>query len=374
MKEAGDRLRVHYALRLARGESARDRAAAIAREQTVEIAPGIAAAAVERRTLGRVAKVEGDGRRARAAIDYPWRELVSDLPQLMNLLFGNVSMQRGIRVESIDWPAALLERLPGPRFGVEGIRERLGVPDRPLLAAVIKPIGLSAAELARHAADCALGGIDLVKDDHSLADQPAAPFRERVQAVAEHIRRAERRSGRRTLYFPNLTGPVDRLAERVEDLREAGVEGALVAPAILGLDVVRSLAERSGLMLLAHPAWSGTWFRPGHGLAPRVVFGGLFRLAGADIVNLPLPGGRFAVTRSEIDAAVAALGAPLGAHRRAMPMLAGGIDERRLQLWLPRSGRDTIFLVGGELYRGAGVRERAARWAALVAGSGAPES
>ena len=367
-----DFLRIHYRLRLARGESARAKAAGIAREQTVEIAPRIVPAEVEGRTIGRVARVAADGpgdrRVARAAIDYPWRELVSDLPQLLNLLFGNISMQRGIRVERIDWPGELLARFPGPRFGVEGIRERLGVHDRPLLGAVLKPIGLSPAELARRAADCVLGGVDLLKDDHSLADQPAAPFRERVLAVAELVRRAERRSGRRALYFPNLTGPVDRLAERVEDLREAGIEGALVAPAILGLDVVRSLAASSGLILLAHPSWSGTYVRPDHGLAARVLFGDLFRLAGADIVNLPLPGGRFSLANSEIAAAVAALAAPFGGHRAALPMLAGGIDERRLRLWLPKAARDTVFLVGGALYRGDGLRERASSCAKLVEG------
>ncbi len=62
-------------------------------------------------------------RRARATIDYPWRELVSDLPQLVNLLYGNISLQRGIRIVGIDWPAELVGRFPGPAFGVAGLRE-----------------------------------------------------------------------------------------------------------------------------------------------------------------------------------------------------------------------------------------------------------
>jgi ribulose-bisphosphate carboxylase large chain len=362
-----DRLRVHYSLRLARGESAPAKANGIAREQTVEIAPGIVTARRERRTIGRVARVEREGTgRARAAIDYPWRELVSDLPQLLNLLFGNVSMQRGIRVEAIDWPGELLARFPGPRHGVAGVRELLGVRDRPLLAAVLKPIGLSPAELARHAADCALAGIDLLKDDHSLSDQPAAPFRERILAVAELVRRAERRSGARTLYLPNLSGPVDRLAERLEDLREAGIEGAFVAPWIVGLDTMRSLAQSSGLVLLAHPAWSGTLFAPAHGLAPGLVFGDLLRLAGADLVNFPAAGGRFAFGPRDERAVVDRLGARLGAHRASFPMLAGGIDRAKIVRLLPRHGVDTVYLVGGSLYRGGRTLATAAALAECV--------
>jgi ribulose-bisphosphate carboxylase large chain len=248
------------------------------------------------------------------------------------------------------------------------VRDLLGVRDRPLLATVIKPVGLSVRQLAVHAADCALAGVDLVKDDHSLADQPAAPFRERVLAVAETIRRAARRRGGRTLYFPNLTGPVDRLAERLEDLREAGVEGALVAPAILGLDTLRSLAESSGLVLLAHPSMTGAFFAPGHGIAPAVFYGELLRAAGADIVNLPLPDGRFAFSRADFDATLARLAAPLGAFGAPLPMLAGGVDEDRLARWLPQAPRDAVFLVGGELYRGGRARERAERLVRVLEG------
>jgi hypothetical protein len=88
-------LRVHYELALAKGETGPGKASAIAREQTVEIPPGVSPAKVERRTIGAVAAVEElSARRARVAIDYPWRELVSDLPQLVNLL-GNISCSAG---------------------------------------------------------------------------------------------------------------------------------------------------------------------------------------------------------------------------------------------------------------------------------------
>lgn len=368
----GDRLRVVYRLRPGRGETARGKAEGIAREQTVEISAGIAPAALERRTIGRVVAVRRDGSDAAgtalATIDYPWRALVSDLPQLLNLLFGNVSMQRGVRLEAIDWPEGLLAMLPGPRFGIAGVRAKTGARGRPLVATVLKPIGLSSRELAAHACDCAVAGIDLVKDDHSLSDQGSAPFRERVFAVAEALRRGERASGRKTLYLPNLSGPVERLAERIDDLKEAGVEGALVAPMILGIDAVRALAATSGLVLLAHPALTGAFFQPAHGMAPAVLLGDLFRLAGADIVNFPLPGGRFAFPRAEFDAVRRTLAAPRGAHPAALPMVAGGIDEKRIARWLPLLGDDVVYLVGGELYRGGRVRERAARLVELVAG------
>ncbi len=362
-------MRVRYELALAAGETQRGKALAIAREQTVEIPRRVAPPDVERRTIGVVARVEKTGaRRARATIDYPWRALVSDLPQLLNLLYGNISLQRGIRITAIEWPEDLLRLLPGPQFGVAGLRELTGVAGRPLVAAAIKPLGLAPRELARLAADCALGGLDIVKDDHSLADQASAPFRERVLAVAEHVARANRQTGRHCLYVPNLTGPVDRLAERLDDLRDAGVRAAMVAPMILGLDTVRALAASAGIALFGHPALAGGFVQRGQGFAPQLLLGDLFRLAGCDVAIYPNAGGRFPFAIADCRAIQRRLQAPLGERRPAFAMVGGGIDAARLRRFLPEYGDDTIFLVGGSLLAKPDLRAAAAELAHIVAG------
>lgn len=316
----------------------------------MEIPEGVAAVEVERRTIGVVAEVALRARRqVEIAIDYPWRELVTDLPQLLNLLYGNISLQRGLRVHAIEWPRELLATLPGPAAGVEGLRALTGVSGRPLLAGALKPVGLDAPALAKLAAACARGGLDLVKDDHSLVDQESAPFRDRVFAVAEHVARANRQSGHRCLYVPNLTGPVDRMADRLEDLRQAGVRAAMVAPLLLGLDTVRALAASSGILLLGHPSFAGSLVAPGQGFAPELLFGDLFRIAGCDAVIYPNAGGRFPFSEATCRRIQERLLAPLGDLRPSFAMVAGGIDAARLERWLPRYATDTIFLIGGSL-------------------------
>jgi len=59
---------------------------------------------------------------------------------------------------------------------------------------------LSPDELGRLAEVFALGGIDVVKDDHGLADQPSATFEERVTACQAALDRVADATGRRTLY------------------------------------------------------------------------------------------------------------------------------------------------------------------------------
>lgn len=365
------RLRVRYELRLAAREDPERRAEHLAREQTVEIPAGVVAAEREAASIGRVERVEPAEAMYRVEISYPTAAIGADLPQLLNVLWGNVSLQRDVRVVGVDWPAELLATLPGPAFGVEGLRRLCGVEGRPLTATALKPLGFAPRELARLAADCALGGIDLIKDDHGLADQAWAPFRERVLTVQEQVGRANRASGGRALYAPNLTGPSDRFEERLETLREAGVRAAMVAPLLAGVDTLRALAERSGVALVAHPAFAGSYCQPATGLAPELLFGDLFRLAGADAVIFPNAGGRFPFDLADCLRIERRLRAPLGDAAPAFLMLGGGIDAAKLEQWIPRYSADTIWLVGGSLYAAADLRA-AAREMAEVARRVAP--
>jgi len=360
------RLVVRYELRLAAGADPEARAVHLAREQTVELPEGVVAAEREAPSVGRVESVEREGDRWLAAISYPEAAIGDDLPQLLNVLWGNVSLQRDVRVAGVDWPEELLARFRGPAYGVAGLRELAGVAGRPLTATALKPLGLAPRELARLAADCALGGIDLVKDDHGLADQRWAPFRERVLAVADQVARANRAGGGRTLYAPNLTGPVDRFEERLETLREVAVRVAMVAPALVGLDAVRALAERSGVALLAHPAFAGSYCGAATGLAPELLFGDLFRLAGADAVIFPNAGGRFPFDFDDCRRLERHLGRGLGAAAPAFLMLGGGIDAAKLERWIPRYSADTVWLVGGSLYARADLRAAAREMAEVV--------
>lgn len=373
---AEEPLRVVYELAVRAGEDPEARARAVAVEQTVELGEEGADSALLARAVGRVESVEpvdsgapgrqcGD-RRVRAAIAYPAAALEPTLAGITSLLFGNVSLQAGVRVAAVEWPASLLAILGGPRFGVDGLRRLIGAGRRPLTATALKPLGASPAELADRARRFALGGIDLVKDDHGLADQALAPFGERVRRCQEAVLEANAETGGASLYLPNLTGPPASLPGRLDLLRSLGVKAVLVAPLPLGLDVTRELASSSGLALLAHPALSGAFFAPGHGIAPAVLLGDLFRAAGADGVIYPHPGGRFSFSDPDANDLCRALRDPLGGLLPSFPVAAGGIEVEGVGSVLDRLGPDTILLVGGSLYRRGDLEAAARRLVARV--------
>jgi ribulose-bisphosphate carboxylase large chain len=329
------------------------RAREIALEQTVEIPPDCFSPEIEERIVGHTESIEPlpDGRH-RVVVSYSSCVVGPHFTQLVNLLFGNISMHRGIRLAAVEWPLELPERFRGPAFGIAGLRELCGVARRPLVCAAVKPLGLSVAELARDAAAFARGGADMVKDDHSLDEQPElAPFRERAARCQEAVLAANAATGGRTLYFPNLTGSPGDLPERVAWLRSLGVRGAMVSPMLLGFEAVRWLAAASRLALLGHPTFSGALFGDDHGIAPEVLFGQLFRLAGCDGVIFVNAGGRFAWSEERCAAIARALRAPLGAVRPAFPVPAGGVQVARVPEWVARYGPDTMVLIGGSFYQ-----------------------
>jgi len=343
-------LRITYQVHGADERAAVARAREIALEQTVELAADALSADVVARIVGRVEAVEPLGEeRWSTVIAYDPAVVSGEMPQLLNLLFGNVSMQAGVVVAGVDWPHELLAALGGPRHGIEGIRALTGARGRALLCTALKPLGVSAAQLAERAYRFALAGIDLVKDDHSLSDQPPAPFRERVQRCHDAVARANRETGGNTLYVPNVTCGVSAMLERAALARRAGCRGCVVNALPAGLDAVRAVAA-TGLAVMSHPSLAGAFFHADHGIAPPVLLGDLFRVAGSDAVIYPNVEGRFTLSAATCAAINARLRAPLGSVRPAFPVRAGGIDAVRVPYWIDRYGADTIFLVGGSLY------------------------
>ncbi|HXT22425.1 MAG TPA: RuBisCO large subunit C-terminal-like domain-containing protein [Thermoanaerobaculia bacterium] len=369
-----DRLRIVYDLACEHDQDAFARAREIAFEQTVELPEAVVPPALQRAVVGRLEGMERLGkRRWRATISYAAEITGGEVPQLLNLLYGNVSLLQGVRVVDLSWPRSLLAALPGPAFGIEGVRRLLPQADgRALLCTALKPIGLTSRELANLAGRFARGGVDVIKDDHGLADQMTAPFAERVGRIQQEVRRAAEERGAESLYLPHLTGPLEKLPARLELLRNEGVRGALVSPFVLGLDALRWLAKTSGLVLFAHPTWSGTLFAARDGIAPEVVYGDLLRLLGADAVIYVNAGGRFPVAVETCEAINARLRRPLDGVRPAFPVAGGGVRVETLPRWAARYGPDTIFLVGGSLYLQHELEEASRRLVQALAWQGAP--
>jgi ribulose-bisphosphate carboxylase large chain len=219
------------------------------------------------------------------------------------------------------------------------------VESRALTCTALKPQGSSVEQLAALAHTFALAGIDVIKDDHGIANQAYSPFAKRVPAVQKAIAAANEETGGNTIYAPTFSGGPKQLAEQVKIAKRAGVGAALAVPMISGLPAfVELLRGELGVPILAHPGFGGATR-----IAPALLFGKLFRLFGADATIFPNHGGRFSYDRGTCLKISDAARAPWTGVKPAMPVPAGGMTVGRVEEMLADYGNDTMLLIGGGL-------------------------
>jgi ribulose-bisphosphate carboxylase large chain len=321
-------------------------AEALALEQSVEVPErAVRDAFVRDSIMGRVVDIVGAGSGVHdVRIALATATTGGDVAQTFNMLFGNSSLHEHVELVGVDFPADFVARFPGPRFGLPGIRDALAAHARALTCAALKPQGLSPDRLAALCRDLVLGGVDVVKDDHGLADQAYAPFAQRVAACQKALARACRETGRKALYAPSLVGPPATLVEHARIARDEGAGMLLVAPALVGFPAFHELVARVDVPVLAHPAYAGA-----ARVAAPLLLGRLFRWLGADAVIYPNFGGRFAATRAACEAIAARAREHHAAWKPMLPVPAGGLAVERVAELVGVYGIDVMLLLGGSL-------------------------
>jgi len=341
-----DRIRVHYEVRGPAAEIAA-RAEALALEQSLEVPrPVVRDECLENEIQARVESVAPAGDRAhRVAISIPERATAADPAQILNLVFGNASLHEDVRCVDVELTDSLLAALGGPRFGIGGLREVAGVVGRPLTCTALKPMGQSPEALADLFRTFARAGIDVIKDDHGLADHDFCPFEARVRACLRAEAEAADATGRRSLYVPNLIGTPDTVFRQLEFARAQGARAVMMSPMLLGLPTFWEVCRRrADVPVLAHPSFSGA-----ARFAPELLFGRLYRLFGADAVIFVNFGSRFDAGRDRCARLARNLVEPLSGIRPSLPVAGGGIRVETAAEVAAFYGRDVVLLVGGDL-------------------------
>ncbi|MDQ1913025.1 2,3-diketo-5-methylthiopentyl-1-phosphate enolase [Paenibacillus sp. GD4] len=314
--------------------------------------------------LGRVVKVEvhepsagepASNRYADIQIAYPDVNFSRDIPALLVTVFGKLSMDGRIKLIDLEFSEGFLSAFPGPKFGIQGVRDLLGVHDRPLLMSIFKSvIGHDLPALKEQFYLQAAGGVDLIKDDEILFENPLTPIEKRVEACMQAAAQAERETGQKLLYAVNLTGPTFSLLNQAKKAIEAGANALLFNVLAYGYDALHELSRNPDIRvpIMAHPALAGAFYpSPHHGIAANVLLGKLMRLAGADLVLFPSPYGSVVMPREENMAIKEVLldtqGSPL---KQSFPVPSAGIHPGLVPLILKDFGSEVIVNAGGGVH------------------------
>jgi len=287
-------------------------------------------------------------------IAYPWRNIGGQIPMLLTTAFGNISMIGDIKLLDLSFPKELVARLPGPRFGIAGIRELLNIPQRPLLNTMIKPaIGLSPEQGAALLYQVAVGGADIIKDDEVLGDSDFSPILKRVELYMEQLRRAEQETGERKLYAVNVTDEPERCIRKAEAAVDNGANAIMVNYLPAGIGTVSSLARnpKINVPILAHLDFGGAFYASArHGISSTLLYGKLARLAGVDMLCIPSAYGKFGLAFRKYIQIVLKLRGILYDKRKTFPIIGGQMRPGRLPRLFDDVGADLIIGAGGAVY------------------------
>lgn len=348
-----ERLLVTYSIM---GSDVREMAEAIRVEQSIEFPFALAQEWIQDTVVGQIEEISNpESGASKVKISYDTRIVGGELPQLLNVLWGNVSILPGVKITDIEIPNEILSKFKGPRFGISGLRDLLDAPSRPLASTALKPMGSSSKEFANMAYILAKAGFDTIKDDHSLANQPWSLWRERVELVAQAVSRANSETGGRTIYAPSLNLPADRIFQAAAEAKALGAGALMVLPGISGLDTMRVIAEDDNISLpiMSHPSLMGSLVTSAsQGVGHGILFGTLVRLAGADISIFPNFGGRFSFSKQECLEIASCAKIQMGNMKATWVSPAGGMTVEKLPAMIDHYGRDTAALIGGALHNG----------------------
>ncbi|MEH7076115.1 2,3-diketo-5-methylthiopentyl-1-phosphate enolase [Neobacillus drentensis] len=326
-----------------------------------------------RKHKGRVVSIEGipseNEGRSLIQVAYPTINFSNDLPAILTTVFGKLSLDGKIKLLDLQFGEGIKSLFPGPRFGIEGLRGKVNVYNRPLLMSIFKGVlGKDLKFLAEQLKQQALGGVDFVKDDEILFENGLTPFEKRIVEGKKVLQEVYEQTGHRTLYAVNLTGRTSQLREKARKATELGADLLLFNVFAYGLDVLQELREDNdiALPLMAHPAVSGALTSsPAFGLSHSLLLGKLLRYAGADLSLFPSPYGTVALEKSKALSIASELTVK-DTFKRAFPVPSAGIHPGLVPLLIRDFGIDSIINAGGGVHghpdgaRGGGLAFRQA--------------
>lgn len=266
------------------------------------------------------------------------------ISHLLTIFAGQIFKDQ--EVKDIKWvdltfpPGYLEERadILGPRYGIKGIQQQLGIPDgQPLIAAILQPnIGLEAEEYAKLCKFIADKGVDIIVEDDILVDPANCSIKERAVRVFEALNDLSKPK----LYFVNAMSWSDWFEETLFNLlkemntqsKNKTLVGFYIDPFYSGFSAVKRIRNSNTLCPIFSQYFSMGLFikNPSYGISTRVLTM-LAQISGADFVYIGNVCGSFIsdgpewLSHSVIDALEY-----ISTQKKAYPVVCGKITPRNI--------------------------------------------
>nr|VDD89010.1 RuBisCO long chain, Form III-like [uncultured bacterium] len=294
---------------------------------------------------------------------------------------GGMKMVKGLRLFDVRFPEKMVKAFPGPRYGIEGVRDLLEHDEErrkmPILGTVPKPkVGRTAEEqavLARRLWMAGDGSYDFIKDDENLTSLFFNKFDDRARLVHQVQLEIEQKSGRKKLYLCNLThSNLDIMLQRANLIKETGGRCMMIDVIATGFAAVHTMRLKNPeLIIHAHRAMHAFITREsGQGITGIGALNGfsvsmltlakIFRLLGVDSLHTGSPKAKMedygeseeimrVLTQDEVlpNEKFHTLGQKWFGTKRVWPVASGGLHPGVLDTVIGKMGHDCYIQMGG---------------------------
>lgn len=303
----------------------------------------------------RVTERNDDWSRYIVRIAFPVVNTAYQTTMVLNNVLSDISMGGMLKLVDLTLPPSFLSHFKGPKFGADGIREMSNthVNKRALTCTILKPcVGMTAKQAADIFYEHALGGADFIKDDENMGYWGDLTITDRVKAIVEAERRAFEQTGEHTTYLCNVTDRPDRMIDNAREAVEAGATGLMLTPLTTGVGALEMLAELADLNvpIFAHPGNLGAnCWSPDFGISEHIYISKLFRLAGADMVAIPVPYGKFTHKRDSFIKMFRYNMMPMRHIKTVFTQTGGGVNPVNAYTAIQDIGNDVMMVAGGSI-------------------------
>ena len=319
---------------------------------------------VRSRLPARLFKKEGKGGSGLVHIAYPLELFdveTSGIANILSMVAGNLfglSAIRNVRLLDVEFPKAVVDQFPGPRFGIPGVRRMVGTESRPRphLGTIVKPkVGLDPDQTAAVCYEAAMGGVDFIKDDETLVNQAFCRLEARVSKVMGALDRAKSEMGRTALFATNITGAPNKMVKLAETAIDSGANTLMLDILILGLPTVEWFLREYDFKvpIHMHRAMHAAFTRnPKHGIS-MLPIAKIARMLGGDQLHTGSGAGKMGSEEEreqELSSILASLKNEWHGLRPTFPVASGGIHPGFVPANFAFFGVDFVINAGGGIH------------------------
>ena len=273
---------------------------------------------------------------------------IENLPMMLLSIAGNAfAYSQYLKLMDISIPDDLLAKFKGPKFGIDGLRELIGVKERrPLSLHIIKPkMGMTPKQTADQCYETAMGGVDMIKDDEMTSDTYNCKYTDRVKYVMEALHKAKKKTGKMPIYLCSITDEAYKVHDRARKLVKMGGNGILITYS-QGLSSFKEITEDPEINVPVMMHGSHMIASMHHIAWP--VFAKLCRLCGADLMLTPTIYSSIPMVSHEEGLRTAQVKlAPLGHIKTTAPMPCAGVYPGTAPFIVGEYGPDIVIPSGG---------------------------